>query len=122
VKLKLDENVPASAATRLQALGFDVDTVLQEGLRGRSDSDVWSASQGAGRFLITQDLDFSDVRQFVPGTHHGILVIRLPDSEQWRIADYLVAWFSTPDVGTWPGCFIVATPSKVRIMRPAPST
>jgi hypothetical protein len=30
VKLKLDENIPQSAATRLTALGYDVDTVLDE--------------------------------------------------------------------------------------------
>jgi hypothetical protein len=30
VKLKLDENIPQSAATRLAALGYDVDTVLAE--------------------------------------------------------------------------------------------
>jgi hypothetical protein len=33
VKIKLDENIPVSAGTRLAALGFDVDTVLSEGLR-----------------------------------------------------------------------------------------
>jgi len=39
VRIKLDENIPASSALRLSALGFDVDTVL-----------------GEGRFLVTQDL------------------------------------------------------------------
>jgi hypothetical protein len=32
VKLKLDENIPQSAATRLAPLGYDVDTVLDERL------------------------------------------------------------------------------------------
>ena len=27
--------------------------------------------------LITQDLDFSDIRKFQPGTHYGIVVVRL---------------------------------------------
>jgi hypothetical protein len=35
VRLKLDENIPASAVLRLSALGLDVDTVLAEGLQGR---------------------------------------------------------------------------------------
>jgi predicted nuclease of predicted toxin-antitoxin system len=51
LRLKLDENLPASAARRLGALGFDVDTVLDEGLAGRADRDVWKAAQLAGRML-----------------------------------------------------------------------
>lgn len=32
MKLKLDENIPRSTAPRLAALGYDVDTVLDEQL------------------------------------------------------------------------------------------
>jgi predicted nuclease of predicted toxin-antitoxin system len=117
VKLKLDENLPTSAAQRLSALGFDVDTVLEERLGGRSDADVWAAAQAEGRFLVTCDLDFSDVRTFAPGTHCGVLIVRLPDDEQWRTADHLVAWFSDPDARSWSGCLVVATVHKVRVVR-----
>jgi predicted nuclease of predicted toxin-antitoxin system len=92
VKLKLDENIPASAGPRLAALGLDVDTVLAEGLQGRADDDVWAAARSEGRVLVTQDLDFADIRKFAPGTHAGLFIVRLPDSEQWRLADYLVGW------------------------------
>jgi hypothetical protein len=43
VKLKLDENLPQSAAPRLAALGYDVDTVLDERPGGRSDEDGTSS-------------------------------------------------------------------------------
>jgi predicted nuclease of predicted toxin-antitoxin system len=118
VKIKLDENIAASAAGRLAALGHDVHTVIQEQLNGHVDSDVWAAAQSEGRFLITQDLDFSDQRRFAAGRHAGVLLVRLPDAEQWRISDYLVAWFSTPDASTWERCFVVATPNKMRARRP----
>ena len=48
-----------------------------EGLAGRADPDVWQASQKAERFLVTQDLDFSDIRKFYPGTHHGLMLVRM---------------------------------------------
>jgi hypothetical protein len=89
--------------------------VFDEGLSGRSDYDVWAAAQAEGRFLVTQDLDFSNARRFAPGTHHGLMIVRLPDSEQWRAADYLVGWFSSADVPTWERGFVVATPTKLRI-------
>ncbi|MCC6522418.1 MAG: DUF5615 family PIN-like protein [Polyangiaceae bacterium] len=49
MRLKLDENLPATAAPRLAALGFDVDTVVEEGLGGRCDADVWAAAQREGQ-------------------------------------------------------------------------
>jgi predicted nuclease of predicted toxin-antitoxin system len=119
VKIKLDENIPVSAGKRLAALGFDVDTVLSEGLRGRADDEVWAAAQAAGRLVVTLDLDFSDARAFVSGTHAGLFIIRLPDSEQWRLGDYLVGWFSGPDAASWARCLVVATPHKLRVVRPA---
>jgi predicted nuclease of predicted toxin-antitoxin system len=82
MRLKLDENLPASTAIRLRALGHDVHTVLEEGLSGRPDNDVWQAAQTEARFLVTQDLDFSDERRFAAGTHAGLLLVRLPDTEQ----------------------------------------
>lgn len=118
MRIKLDENIAASAAVRLTALGHDVHTVIEEELSGRADSEVWAATQLEERFLITQDLDFSDRRRFAPGSHAGVLLVRLPDAEQWRISDYLVAWLSAPDASTWERCFVVATPNKVRVRRP----
>jgi len=118
MKLKLDENIPRSACARLIALGFDADTVLDERLGGCLDDIVWAAAQQEGRLFITQDLDFSDTRKFAPGSHHGLVVIRLPDTEQARIADYLVSWFAAADVKSWKRCFVVVTQNKVRVLRP----
>jgi predicted nuclease of predicted toxin-antitoxin system len=70
VKIKVDENLPARLVEALQQLGQDADSVESEQLVGREDPDV--AAQAAGRFFITQDLDFSDERRFAAGTHHGL--------------------------------------------------
>jgi len=78
VRIKLDENLPDRLVTVLTTLGHDADTVHGEQLTGRADPDVWSAAQSAWRFLITQDLDFSDIRRHTPGTHAGLLLVRLP--------------------------------------------
>lgn len=75
MKVKLDENIPVRLADELLPLGHDVDTVASEGLTGRPDGDVWSAARREERLLTAQDLDFSDVRQFKPGTHAGLLLV-----------------------------------------------
>jgi len=61
LKLKLDENIPNSARARLELLGHDVDTVLDEGLGGQADPQIWAAAQLEQRLLVTQDMDFSDL-------------------------------------------------------------
>jgi predicted nuclease of predicted toxin-antitoxin system len=75
MKIKLDENLPLRLKSLLIAQGYDADTVIEEGLSGKIDAVVWQAAQAEQRFLITQDLDFSDMRTFKPGTHSGILLI-----------------------------------------------
>ena len=77
MRIKLDENLPSLLIARLQDLGHDVDTVPAEELAGRADPEIWRAAQNAERVLITQDLDFSDLRQFRPGMHHGLILVRL---------------------------------------------
>jgi predicted nuclease of predicted toxin-antitoxin system len=80
MRIKLDENLPFSLATILPDLGHDVHTIPQEHLSGATDSSLWEAAQRESRFLVTQDLDFSDIRQFAPGTHFGLLLVSLENS------------------------------------------
>jgi predicted nuclease of predicted toxin-antitoxin system len=92
--------------------------VAQEGLTGRRDPDVWLAAQRSGRFFITQDLDFSDVRQFAPGTHAGLLLVRLAKPGRLALAQRIVQVFGSADAYSWSGCFVVATDVKLRVHRP----
>lgn len=94
MKIKLDENLPASLVGILAALGHETDTVEDEGVNGRSDEVVWDRAQRDGRFLITQDLDFSDIRKFAPGTHHGILLIRMREPSRRSLQERIGQLFA----------------------------
>jgi|SRR5271166_2575083 len=93
MKIKLDENLPTQLARDLKALGHDVHTVHDEGLSGKADTEVWSAAQEDTRFLVTQDLDFSDARKFTPGLHQGILLLRLRLPSRSYLSDKVTALF-----------------------------
>jgi predicted nuclease of predicted toxin-antitoxin system len=121
VKVKLDENLPARLAQLLAHLGHEADTVPQEGLAGRSDDEVWKAAQAAGSFLITQDLDFSDLRRFTPGTHHGLLLVRLRVPSREALVRRIGALFQTEPVETWKRAFVLVTDLKLRVRRPQQS-
>lgn len=119
MKIKLDENLPQSIAALLTALGHDIHTVREEGLSGCIDAQIWETSQYEQRFLITQDMDFSDVRQFVPGTHHGILLIRIGSPSRVSLASRIEELFRSEVVSEWAQCFVVATDRKVRVRCPS---
>lgn len=114
----LDENIPYRLSSILADMGHQVDTTQQEGLSGRDDLIVWEAAQRAGRFLITQDLDFSDIRKFIPGTHQGILLVRLRDPGRKALVQRVWTLFQTERVEDWKGCFVVATERKLRVRKP----
>ena len=118
MKLKLDENLPEQLAVALRELGHDVHTVQAENLAGHPDIAIWAAAQSERRFLITQDLDFSDVRRFQPGTHAGLLLVRLHAPGRLALARSIGAVFASEAVETWVGCFATLTDHKLRVRRP----
>jgi predicted nuclease of predicted toxin-antitoxin system len=107
MNIKLDENLPLRLATRLRDVGHDVQTVHDERLVGHSDIEIWQAAQKESRFLITQDLDFSDSRKFVPGSHHGILLLRLHSPNRRNI--FLAQRLTSGEISR---CCIVVQPGE----------
>lgn len=98
MRIKLDENIPHSLFVSLTSMGHDVDTVPQEHLAGRDDRAVWNAAQETERFFITQDLDFADIRQFAPGTHHGLLLVRLRSAGRLAVRQRIEMIFESETV------------------------
>ena len=115
MKFKLDENIPVDLARVLSGLGHDVDTVPQEALMGRPDSVVWACAQEAARLLITQDLDFADMRRFAPGTHNGILLVRLDHPCRRALVDRVGMLFLNEPIEEWRGSLVVVTDRKIRV-------
>jgi predicted nuclease of predicted toxin-antitoxin system len=115
MKIKLDENIPSDLVDALSALGHDVDTVPVEGLAGSDDDTVWQAAQVAGRLLVTQDLDFSDVRKFQPGRHGGIVLVRLRDPSRSALVQRILGVFQAEGAERWAHSFVVITEHKLRV-------
>lgn len=117
MKIKVDENIPLRLVAVLRDAGHDVHTVPDEGLTSRPDTDVWSAACRKERFLITQDLDFSDIRRFQPGTHPGLLVVRLREPGAVALSARVSAALQTTSIESLAGCLAVLTERKLRIKR-----
>lgn len=119
MKLKLDENLGQLGAELLGEAGYDVATVLEEGLAGVSDQDLIDQCRREGRALVTLDLDFANPVRFPPDDYPGIAVLRLPGRfTMSRLAELLhtLNWGLARDNLT--GRLWIVQPGKIRIYQP----
>ena len=78
MKFLADENISPISVAFLRRLGFDVLHVREVGLKRKPDCEIMGYALKEGRILITLDKDFADIRNYPPGTHAGIIRMRLP--------------------------------------------
>lgn len=119
MRLKLDENLPVRAVAPLRALGHDVDTATDEGLAGGDDADVLRTATGASRLVITLDRGFGDIRAYPPGTHGGVLVLRMDNQAARAVAEIVEHVARTIDLDDLVGFVAVFRDGSVRVRRPA---
>jgi predicted nuclease of predicted toxin-antitoxin system len=78
LKLLLDEMYSATLAEALRAVDLDVSTVVELGLGGSSDPEVFAAAVADGYALLTENVaDFAHIsaEHLTAGKHHpGVLI------------------------------------------------
>jgi predicted nuclease of predicted toxin-antitoxin system len=84
MKLKLDENLSRHLKSTLAVLGHEVDTVAEECLLSRPDSDIAAAAKTESRVLFTLDLDFADLRRFPPGVTRASCCFSPSATGHWK--------------------------------------
>jgi len=85
VKFKLDENLPVELTSDLRDMGYDVDTVDDEGLQGAADPAVVNAAFAADRILFTLDKGIANLQRYPLRQHAGVVLFR-PDTSGRRAA------------------------------------
>ena len=115
--VKLDENLGIVHAKQLRAAGYECDRVTDEGLSGAADELVWQRVQAEGRFFVTLDLDFSDIRSHPPGSHYGVLLIRAESSDRETAGRILDRVLGSHNLADLKGCLVVADTTKTRVRR-----
>ena len=77
MRFKVDENLPPDATAFLVEQGHDARTVWEQDLRGAKDGRLAEACRTEERVLVTFDLGFGDIRQYLPREWPGFVVLRL---------------------------------------------
>jgi predicted nuclease of predicted toxin-antitoxin system len=76
VRFKIDENLPRDIAGDLRKLGHEAETVVEEGLTGKSDQVILHLVEAETRVLLTMDKGIADVRAYPPQNYAGIVLFR----------------------------------------------
>jgi len=74
--LLADENIQKPTVRFLQARGWDILWIPEEGLAGADDACVLKHAQNGRRVLLTYNADFVDVRALAASHNSGIIRLR----------------------------------------------
>lgn len=118
MRIKLAENLHTDVADVLAHAGHDVDTVAAEGLLGSDDATVLAAASADERLVITLDRGFGDVRTYPPGSHAGVLVLRLDDHSLPATKTAVAHLANNVDLDDLGGCVAVFRNGDLRTRRP----
>jgi predicted nuclease of predicted toxin-antitoxin system len=119
-RLKVDEDLPRQIAEMWNAHGHDAVTVPEQGWSGASDDVLWRHIQTEGRWLITADKGFADLRRYPPGAHAGVILLRTTEENRRSYSDLAAAALRRLNLVEIAGAVVVVTHRSIRIRR-APS-
>jgi predicted nuclease of predicted toxin-antitoxin system len=120
MRIKLDENLPAMARSPLIDTGHNVDSVPDERLAGATDAEALAAATADSRLVITLDRGFADIRNYPPGSHPALVVVRLDHQSPEAVRDAIAGLIAAVDLETVAGAIVVYRDGNLRIRR-APS-
>ena len=82
------------------------------------DPFIARAATQAGRLVITLDRGFGDVLRYPPGTHAGILVLRVDDQSVRAVCEALRDVVESHRLVDLNGCVAVYRNGELRVRRP----
>jgi predicted nuclease of predicted toxin-antitoxin system len=116
-RFKIDENLPDEIADLFIRRGHDTVTVADQGWRGMADDDLWQGIQDESRWLVTADKEFADLRKAPPGTHAGVILLRLLEANRRAYLALAQRVIDDVNLDDATGAVIVVNDRGVRVRR-----
>ncbi len=115
----IDEDMPRSTARVLTQAGYRAVDVRDVGLRGHSDVEVFAYAQSHGMVLISADLGFANALRFTPGSHGGVVVVRIPNEVPTaRVNAELLRALTELAGEPMRGLLVIVEVGRTRVRRP----
>ena len=115
MRFKLDENLPIQLKRLFTESGHDAATAIDEGLGGAPDTELAAVCIAEGRALVTQDLDFADIRAYPPAASAGIVVFRLAGASRDALLEVAAALMERLEESSPAGQLGIVEGRRVRI-------
>jgi predicted nuclease of predicted toxin-antitoxin system len=116
----IDVSLPRAVGRALLGAGHDVVDARDVGLRGAPDDEVLARAISEGRAVVAGDVDFANTLRFPPGSHAGIVVLRLPN--EWdpatrakRAAQAIAEALQNETTGL----LVIVDPARIRVLGPS---
>lgn len=115
MKFKTDEKLPVEICELLNNGGHDSLTVLNQKMGGATDDRLIAVCQTEKRSLVTLDFDFSDIRNYPPSAHNGIIILKSADQSKKAIITLLKNILTLLNTESVVGKLWIVEENKIRI-------
>jgi predicted nuclease of predicted toxin-antitoxin system len=115
--IKVDEDLPSEVCDLLRDAGYDARTVIEQGMAGVADEALWQTVQQERRCLLTADKGFANAVHFPPGSHEGVVLLRLARESRAGYVRLVQAMLASLNLESVRGAIVVIAPDVIRIHR-----
>lgn len=117
IQFLLDENIPPAVGQFLRDKGFQTKEVRDSLSPGAPDDAVMALARQEGMMLVTFDKHFSNLLVYPPGSHDGIILIRIHPPLIRDIINAFKQLFERLDITTIKGALLVLEREGFRVRR-----
>lgn len=115
MKFLIDESISSAVAEGLRASGHDVSSIVEAGLAGVKDEDVFALARSERAVLVTRDHGFTRQTRFPSNEVGAILYVRPGNLTAEEEARLVVSFVQAHEFDLFQGALVTITRSGVRI-------
>jgi len=117
MQIKVDEDLPRQVVALLREKGYQADSVVEQGMAGWKDAELWRRLQAESRFLITADKGFADIRTYPPGSHWGVMLLRSDQDGIRPTVELVEKVLQNYDLIEFAGKTSIVSPRGIRVRK-----
>jgi len=117
MKSLLDHCVTGKTRVLLEKAGFATIALKELGKASAPDSEVLAIAKSREAILLTCDLEFGNVLIYPPGSHSGIILLRISQATENQVHSLLLKALAEIDPSLLSRSLVVIDKNKYRVRR-----